>query len=41
MTNQLVTVFGGSGFLGRYVARLDHYCRSAPYNWFNFYELWS
>ena len=24
----------------RYVARLEHYCRSAPYNWFNFYEFW-
>ena len=25
----------------QYVARLEHYCRSAPYNWFNFYEFWS
>ena len=24
----------------RYVALLEHYCRSAPYNWFNFYEFW-
>ena len=24
----------------RYVARLEQYCRSAPYNWFNFYEFW-
>jgi predicted LPLAT superfamily acyltransferase len=24
----------------RYVSRLEHYCRSAPYNWFNFYEFW-
>jgi predicted LPLAT superfamily acyltransferase len=24
----------------RYVTRLEHYCRSAPYNWFNFYEFW-
>jgi predicted LPLAT superfamily acyltransferase len=24
----------------RYVARLEHYCRTAPYNWFNFYEFW-
>lgn len=24
----------------RYVAILEHYCRSAPYNWFNFYEFW-
>lgn len=24
----------------RYVERLEHYCRSAPYNWFNFYDYW-
>jgi predicted LPLAT superfamily acyltransferase len=24
----------------RYVARLEYYCRLAPYNWFNFYEFW-
>jgi predicted LPLAT superfamily acyltransferase len=24
----------------RYVARLEHYCRLAPYNWFNFYGFW-
>jgi predicted LPLAT superfamily acyltransferase len=23
-----------------YVARLEHYCRLAPYNWFNFYDYW-
>lgn len=23
-----------------YVARLEHYCRLAPYNWFNFYDVW-
>ena len=23
----------------QYVSRLEHYCRIAPYNWFNFYEL--
>jgi predicted LPLAT superfamily acyltransferase len=23
----------------RYVARLEHYCRMAPYNWFNFYNI--
>ena len=23
-----------------YAARLDHYCRLAPYNWFNFYDFW-
>ena len=25
----------------RYVARLEHYCRAAPYNWFNFYDFWA
>jgi predicted LPLAT superfamily acyltransferase len=25
----------------RYVARLEHYCRTAPYNWFNFYDFWA
>jgi predicted LPLAT superfamily acyltransferase/predicted hotdog family 3-hydroxylacyl-ACP dehydratase len=24
----------------RYVARLEHYARLAPYNWFNFYPFW-
>jgi predicted LPLAT superfamily acyltransferase len=24
-----------------YAARIEHYCRIAPYNWFNFYEFWS
>jgi hypothetical protein len=24
----------------RYVGRLNHYCRLAPYNWFNFYDFW-
>ncbi|HLP98919.1 MAG TPA: acyl-CoA synthetase [Sideroxyarcus sp.] len=23
-----------------YVARIEHYCRAAPYNWFNFYDFW-
>ncbi|HEX4192027.1 MAG TPA: hypothetical protein VHY80_02975 [Stellaceae bacterium] len=26
--------------LRHYVARLEHFCRLAPYNWFNFYEFW-
>lgn len=26
---------------GRYAARLEHHCRLAPYNWFNFYDFWS
>jgi predicted LPLAT superfamily acyltransferase len=25
----------------RYVARLEHYCREAPFNWFNFYDFWA
>ena len=24
-----------------YLARLEHYCRLAPYNWFNFYDYWT
>ncbi len=24
----------------RYAERLEHYCRLAPYNWFNFYDFW-
>jgi predicted LPLAT superfamily acyltransferase len=24
----------------RYAARLEHYLREAPYNWFNFYDFW-
>ena len=26
--------------MARYVDRLEHYCRAAPYNWFNFYRFW-
>jgi len=26
--------------LESYVSRLEHYCRDAPYNWFNFYDFW-
>lgn len=25
----------------RYVSRLEHYCRIAPFNWFNFYDFWA
>jgi predicted LPLAT superfamily acyltransferase len=24
-----------------YAQRLEHYCRLAPYNWFNFYDFWA
>jgi predicted LPLAT superfamily acyltransferase len=27
--------------MGRYVARLEHHCRAAPFNWFNFYDFWA
>ena len=27
-------------WMERYVARLEHYARLAPYNWFNFYSFW-
>ena len=26
--------------IARYASLLDHYCRKAPYNWFNFFEFW-
>ena len=29
-----------AGWLARYVARLEHHARRAPYNWFNFYDFW-
>jgi predicted LPLAT superfamily acyltransferase len=29
------------GAMGRYVERLEHYCREAPFNWFNFYDFWA
>ncbi len=28
-------------WMQRYAERLEHYCRSAPYNWFNFYDYWN
>lgn len=28
------------GVMQRYIARLEHYCREAPFNWFNFYDFW-
>ena len=28
-------------WLERYVARLEHHARGAPYNWFNFYDFWN
>ena len=29
-----------ASFAQRYAARLEHYVRGAPYNWFNFYDYW-
>ena len=26
--------------LARYVERVEHYCRVAPYNWFNYFDFW-
>jgi predicted LPLAT superfamily acyltransferase len=26
--------------IARYAGRVEHYCRLAPYNWFNFYDFW-
>ena len=26
--------------VARFAALLDHYCRKAPYNWFNFFDFW-
>ena len=27
--------------IANYVGRLEHFCRDAPYNWFNFYDFWN
>jgi len=27
-------------YAARYAQRLEHYARSAPDNWFNFFEFW-
>ncbi|WP_428537513.1 hypothetical protein [Rhodopila sp.] len=27
--------------IARYAARLEHYCRTSPYNWFNFFDFWA
>jgi len=27
-------------YVARFAARLEHYCRLAPYNWFNFFDYW-
>ena len=29
------------GLVARYAARVEHYCRQYPDNWFNFYDFWS
>ncbi|MEO5566197.1 MAG: acyltransferase [Luteimonas sp.] len=30
-----------AALIQRYAARLEHYARQAPYNWFNFYDFWT
>jgi predicted LPLAT superfamily acyltransferase len=30
-----------AALIQRYAARLEHHARSAPYNWFNFYDFWT
>lgn len=27
--------------IARYAARVEYYCRAAPYNWFNFFNFWA
>ena len=27
--------------MSRYVGRLEHHCRKAPFNWFNFFDFWA
>lgn len=29
-----------SQWASRYAARLEHYCRRSPFNWFNFFDFW-
>ncbi len=29
------------GYAREFAARLEHYCRLAPYDWFNFYDFWA
>ena len=31
---------GARGYAQRFAQRLEHYCRLAPDNWFNFYDFW-
>ncbi|WP_343226405.1 acyltransferase [Luteimonas sp. S4-F44] len=31
---------GVAALIRRYAERLEHHARSAPYNWFNFYDFW-
>ncbi|MCC8395113.1 glycosyltransferase family 2 protein [Paraburkholderia sp. MMS20-SJTR3] len=30
-----------AGWAQRYALRLEHYCRKAPYQWFNFFDFWA
>ncbi len=29
-----------AGLVAEYAARLEHFCRRAPLQWFNFYDFW-
>ena len=31
---------GAAEYAAKYAARLEHYCREVPDNWFNFYDFW-
>ncbi|TNH05997.1 hypothetical protein [Testudinibacter sp. TR-2022] len=31
---------GVQGYIEKYAARLEHYCRLSPLEWFNFYDFW-
>ena len=39
-TDTVLDLGCGIGRVARYVALLEAYCRSDPYNWFNFYDFW-
>jgi predicted LPLAT superfamily acyltransferase len=39
-TNRHMRKAANHMIMQRYANRLEHYCRLAPYNWFNFYDFW-
>ncbi len=40
ITNRHMREAAIHGIMQRYANRLEHYCRLAPFNWFNFYDFW-